>query len=101
MCAARTCTRSLRDVEAVFSKHVRSAQDKGEAMALAHQLDVQQGVIENLANVASDNDPAIYADTYERLANWVDNSLDLYRVSPEDQRGGCWRRCSWRLSQST
>lgn len=78
--------RSLNDVERAFSKHVRSPQDLEEGMALAHQLEVQQGVIENLANFASDADPAVYLDTYERLASWVDNSLDMYRV-----RGGVGR----------
>ena len=53
-----------------------------EEMALAQLLDSEDGVVENLLfSTAAEGDPAAYAAAYDRLAAWVDSSLDLYRVS--------------------
>lgn len=51
-------------------------------MALSTQrLQVNSnGVIENMLYSLADQDPRQYADSFQRLAAWVDNSLDLYRV---------------------
>ena len=40
------------------------------------------GIIENMLYSLADQDPRQYADSFQRLAAWVDNSLDLYRVRP-------------------
>ena len=64
----------------MLTRYVNRDVVDARTMALGHTLEAQQGVIENLASFASDNDPNVYVDAYERLANWVDNSLDMYRV---------------------
>lgn len=53
-----------------------------DTMALASQrLHVNNnGIVENVLYSLADNNPRQYADSFVRLAAWVDNSLDLYRV---------------------
>ena len=52
-----------------------------QPMALQHLLDSEDGVIENLLfNTEAEGKPAAYLQAFDRLATWVDNSLDLYRV---------------------
>ena len=51
-------------------------------MALASQrLQINSsGIIENVLYSLADQNPKQYADSFHRLAAWVDNSLDMYRV---------------------
>ena len=52
-------------------------------MALAKQrLHINnKGIVENVLYSLADNDPTQYADSFNKLATWVDNSLDVYRVN--------------------
>lgn len=50
-------------------------------MLALSRLSQRGGVVENWSSLCIDKDPDAYADAYEVFANWVDNSLDLYRVS--------------------
>ncbi|KAL3137829.1 hypothetical protein ABBQ38_005084 [Trebouxia sp. C0009 RCD-2024] len=52
-----------------------------DAMALAPQrLHVNSnGIVENVLYSLADHSPKQYADSFHRLAAWVDNSLDQYR----------------------
>jgi WD40 associated region in TFIID subunit, NTD2 domain len=54
-------------------------------MSLASQLlDAGPGVRENvLFHVVAANDAGRYKEEFDRLARWVDNSLDLYRVQAD------------------
>lgn len=53
-------------------------------MALVHRLNVNKGVVEHLVtHFANDNDPKTYVDAYDGLTTWVDNSLDMFRVSTQ------------------
>ncbi|GFR43957.1 hypothetical protein Agub_g5100 [Astrephomene gubernaculifera] len=77
--------RGLRDVEALFQRYVRpQQQEPDDGMSVTQQAELQQTLIEDLANFAADNDASVYTDTYDQLATWVDNSLDMYR--PELRR---------------
>ena len=53
-----------------------------DSMALsAQRLHVNgNGIIENVLYSLADQDPTQYADNFQKLASWVDNSLDLYKV---------------------
>ena len=55
-------------------------------MALASQrLHVNSnGIVENVLYSLADQDPKQYAESFQTLAAWVDNSLDLYRVRKTD-----------------
>ncbi|KAA6423212.1 hypothetical protein WJX79_007050 [Trebouxia sp. C0005] len=52
-----------------------------DSMALsAQRLQVNgNGIIENMLYSLADQDPTKYADSFQKLASWVDNSLDLYK----------------------
>ena len=58
-------------------------------MALSSQrLHVNsKGIVENVLYSLADNNPQQYATSFLRLAAWVDNSLDLYRVSVPPKLG--------------
>ncbi len=46
------------------------------------EANVQRGVIEDLFSYwAAKNDPKALMDMFNELATWVDNSLDMYKVS--------------------
>ena len=51
-------------------------------MALSSQrLHVNSsGIVENVLYSLADQNPQQYADSFQRLAAWVDDSLDLYKV---------------------
>jgi hypothetical protein len=53
-----------------------------DSMALsAQRLQVNgNGIIENMLYSLADQDPTQYADSFQKLASWVDSSLDLYKV---------------------
>lgn len=40
-----------------------------------------KGIVENVLYSLADSNPKQYANSFYKLATWVDNSLDLYRVS--------------------
>ncbi len=64
-------------------------------MALQHLLDSEDGVIENLLfSTAAEGEPTAYLQAFDRLAAWVDNSLDLYRVGRGSLCVNCRRTCS-------
>ena len=54
-----------------------------ESMALSTQrLHINnKGIVENVLYSLADSNPKQYANSFDKLATWVDNSLDLYRVS--------------------
>eukprot|EP00798_Chlamydomonas_sp_ICE-L_P015377 gene15377-21462_t len=55
-------------------------EDRGD-MALANRLNVHRGVVDHLiSHFTADNDPKAYSDAFDKLAEWTDHSLDLYRV---------------------
>ena len=45
-----------------------------------------KGIVENVLYSLADNNPQQYATSFLRLAAWVDNSLDMYRVSTPPAR---------------
>lgn len=47
----------------------------------ANSLSLRGAVVESWSSFCIDKDPDSFADAYELFANWVDNSLDIYRVS--------------------
>lgn len=53
-----------------------------DAMALSSQrLHINsKGVVENVLYSLADSNPQQYANGFQKLATWVDNSLDIYRV---------------------
>ncbi|GIL98625.1 hypothetical protein Vretimale_3968, partial [Volvox reticuliferus] len=72
--------RGLRDVETAFTRYVRTQpQEPEDGMSVSQHAEVPQNFIEELATFAVENDASVYTDTYECLATWVDNSLDVYR----------------------
>lgn len=62
-----------------------------DTMALSSQrLHVNSsGIVENVLYSLADQNPSQYADSFQRLAAWVDNSLDLYRVCHMRLHAGC------------
>ena len=62
-----------------------------DTMALASQrLHVNSnGIVENVLYSLADHNPRQYADSFHRLAAWVDNSLDLYRVRKTRLHSAC------------
>lgn len=50
-------------------------------MTLAPQVDPEKGIVEDLLlYLVADNNQTQYARSFDSLAIWVDNSLDLYKV---------------------
>ena len=50
-------------------------------MTLAPHFSTDKGIVEDLIfYLVADNDPEQYVVAYDRLAAWVDNSLDIYQV---------------------
>lgn len=50
-------------------------------MALTDRLSAYKGVVEQLvSHFGAESDASIYSESYEKLSNWVDNALDMYRV---------------------
>ena len=69
------------EAERAFLKHTPETASSEDDMALAHRLHLHKGVVENLVLAFdADSDPKAYAESFDRLAAWVDNSLDVYRV---------------------
>lgn len=78
---------SFTEAERVLQLEIKEAG--AQDMALQQLLDSEDGVIENLLfSTVADGDLAAYVHAYDRLAAWVDSSLDLYRV--RRGRGGWW-----------
>lgn len=70
------------ETAASFLKQVPGLESSGTEMALVHRLNVNKGIVEHLVtHFANDNDPKTYVEAYEALTIWVDNSLDMFRVS--------------------
>lgn len=70
------------DAEQAFTRDAGSLP-KAHDM-LSNRLDVHRGVVENLVQhftADGGGSPQSHADAYDKLVNWVDNSLDIYRVS--------------------
>lgn len=79
----RIGTHLVRDLCRFARTEALLRQEAGvDAMALAPQrLHVNSnGIVENVLYSLADHSPKQYADSFHRLAAWVDNSLDLYRV---------------------
>lgn len=50
-------------------------------MTLAPQPDPKKGLIRDLIYyMTAEEDPGRYAKSFDRLATWVDNSLDQYKA---------------------
>ena len=62
-----------------------------DTMALSSQrLHVSSsGIVENVLYSLADQNPTQYADSFQRLAAWVDHSLDLYRVCQTSLNQAC------------
>lgn len=62
-----------------------------DTMALASQrLHVNSnGIVENVLYSLADHNPRQYADSFHKVAAWVDNSLDLYRVRKTRLHSAC------------
>lgn len=70
--------RGLSQAEQIFKQESHLQEE--EEMALVHQLDTEQGIVQNLLFYnAADNDPEQYLVSFDRLAAWVDNSLDMFK----------------------
>ncbi len=70
--------RRYKDAEQAFQ---RSCRLEDEEMALTDRLTAYKGVVEQLVSHFSvESEPSIYAESFEKLSNWVDNALDMYRV---------------------
>ncbi|KAG1654193.1 hypothetical protein FOA52_004568 [Chlamydomonas sp. UWO 241] len=68
------------EAEAALTKAVGGPKGPRDEMSLAHSLETTKGVVEQLVcGFAADGDPQLYVDAFDRLASWVDNSLDIYR----------------------
>ena len=81
----------LRYDSAQRALHSESAALQGEAGAmaasLAPQRDPERGLVSDLLfYLVAEGDAGHCAKSFDRLAAWVDTSLDMYRV-----------RCAWRL----
>lgn len=51
-------------------------------MTLAPQPDPKKGLVKDLIYyLTAEEDPAKYTKSFDRLATWVDNSLDQYKVT--------------------
>eukprot|EP00887_Chlorella_sp_A99_P008015 scaffold12.g8015.t1 len=77
--------RNFTEAGKVLELEIRESRSTGTAaMALQHWLDVDSGVVDNLVfGAAAEGDPAAYVQSFERLAAWVDGSLDLYKPELE------------------
>eukprot|EP00983_Pelagomonas_calceolata_P128783 1161545-Pelagomonas_calceolata.AAC.2 len=68
-----------KDAEQAFQ---RSCHLDDEEMALTDRLSAYKGVVEQLVSHFNvESEPSVYAESFERLSTWVDNALDMYRVS--------------------
>ena len=79
----QTCLDCIHTVYCRFAKtEALLRQEAGvDSMALSQRLQVNSnGIVENVLYSLVDQDPRQYATSFHRLAAWVDNSLDLYRV---------------------
>lgn len=55
---------------------------QGSDMTLAPQPDPKKGLIQDLIYyLTAEEDPGLYTKSFDRLATWVDNSLDQYKVA--------------------
>ncbi len=55
---------------------------QGSDMTLAPQPDPKKGLVKDLIYyLTAEEDPAKYTKSFDRLATWVDNSLDQYKVT--------------------
>lgn len=73
VCADGRCVQALR----AFQEEARAGTD----MTLAPHFSKDKGIVEDLLlYLVADNDPEQYVKAFDRLASWVDHSLDLYQV---------------------
>lgn len=70
------------EAEAAFKRTAQIPDD--EPMALSDRLNVHKGVVEHMVTCfTAESDPQVYVTGFEKLATWVDNSLDMCRVSKQ------------------
>ncbi len=68
-------------------------QPKDE-MALAHRLETHREVVRSLVtSFAAEGDPQFTVDAFDNLINWIDNSLDIYRVRQPPMRCSAVHAC--------
>ncbi|KAF5828754.1 hypothetical protein DUNSADRAFT_17116 [Dunaliella salina] len=79
--------KGYKEAEQAFQRSCRLDE---EEMALTDRLSAYKGVVEQLVSHFNvESEPSVYAESFDRLSNWVDNALDMYRVSE-----------GWRISSS-
>jgi hypothetical protein len=70
-----------KDAEKSFRTDAK-LQEEEEEVSLSHHVDPDQGLVQGLLfSYAAENEPEVYVKQFDQFAGWVDNSLDLYRVS--------------------
>lgn len=67
------------NAEHVF-RHESKFDNDEELPSLNHQLDADNGLQDLLFSYAAENNPQHYVDEFDSLVDWVDSSLDLYKV---------------------
>jgi hypothetical protein len=82
-CPPRVFPRSFKEAEKVLQLEMKEAVPEQEVLVQSWLGQGQgEAVVERLLfATAGGGDPAELAASFERLATWVDNSLDLYKVS--------------------
>lgn len=93
-CACPLARRSYKEAEQAFQ---RSSRLEDEHMALSDRLSAYKGVVEQLvAHFSSENETTAYVESFERLASWVDNALDMYkaRAPPRAARDASLHACA-------
>ena len=70
--------RGWDDLEKSFKEKVSPSSE----FMLSNRLNIHRGVVEQLVEHFSiSNGPEGDVESYDKLVSWVDNSLDIYRVS--------------------
>lgn len=71
--------RKFKAAEEAFRQEV-DAKPKDE-MSLQDRLRIHEGVIEGwISSIETRDDPQFTSKAFDTFLNWVDNSLDIYRV---------------------
>ncbi len=79
--------RSFKEAQQAFKKESYVNEQEG----MAASLDSERGFVDNLLyHAAADADPGRYLRDYDRLAVWVDNCLDMYKVGGGVHGGWCY-----------
>ena len=74
--------KGFKEAEKAFAEESGgSAAAHKDEMSLHHRLETHKGVVENLlTQYSTRDDPNFASAAFDKLVQWVDNSLDVYRV---------------------